>query len=287
MFGKPEINKNGLPKLIMQTWKNETIPEIWLQGQQSLLKILPSDFKYVFLSDDSMYAFVKFAFPEFYDHFLMMPHPIQRADILRYLWLYAYGGIYLDLDYFVNRPWFHYIDQLNGPLMVLHSSNVKTCLTNSFIIAKPGLRFFLDLARDALKHHKASWFSISKHLEVMVTTGPLAFDKHVRLSGIPFIVLPQKMFLPSSPMIDDETNDHESYMKPLEGGSWNSSDSAILNFLNKYKFFVIVGIILVVVYRLLDGYLARVLLKIVIKRMKKSKRELDILKTTLTKEQLV
>jgi hypothetical protein len=84
-------------------------------------------------------------------------------------------------------------------------------------------------------------------------------------------------------MIDD----HEGlngFMKPLEGGSWNSGDSAVLNFLNKYKFFVISSLLLFLVYKLLDGFLARVLLKLVIKRMKRSQKEMQNLRSLLAKE---
>lgn len=216
-----------------------------------------------------MFAFIGFAFPEFLDSFMRMPHPIQRADILRYLWLYAYGGIYLDLDYLVHRPWTHYIEKLDAPLMVLYSANVDRVLTNSILIAKPGVPMFLDLAREALKKHETSVWSISKHVEVMVTTGPLAFDHAVRNSKMPYAVLPKKLFLPESPMLGDASDSRDSYMTALEGGSWNSSDSMVLNFLNKYKFFVVAAIVLLVVYKLIDGSLARVILKIVVKRLRK------------------
>ena len=257
----------------MQTWKTEDVPEQWVPGQQSLLEHLPKDFTYVLLTDCAMFNFVKYAFPEFVDSFALMPHPIQRADILRYLWLYAFGGIYLDLDYLVLRPWIHYIEQLGAPLMVLYSANVDRVLTNSLIIAKPGVPMFLDLAREALTKHKTSFWSISKHVEVMVTTGPLAFDHAVRESKMPFAVLPKKLFLPESPMIGDGSVDHSGYMRALEGGSWNSSDTTVLNFLNKYKFFVVGALVLLILYRLIDGSLARVILKIVVKRMRKLNKQ--------------
>jgi mannosyltransferase OCH1-like enzyme len=256
----------------MQTWKSEDVPLQWVPGQESLLKNLPANFTYVFLTDSAMFNFVQFAFPEFAESFALMPHPIQRADILRYLWLYAFGGIYLDLDYLILRPWIHYIEELGAPLMVLYSANVDRVLTNSLIIAKPGVRMFLDLAREALAKHKASFWSISKHVEVMVTTGPLAFDHAVRQSKMPFAVLPKKLFLPESPMIGDGTFEADGYMRALEGGSWNSSDTTVLNFLNKYKFFVVGAVVLTVVYKLIDGSLAQVILKIVTKRLRKLKK---------------
>jgi mannosyltransferase OCH1-like enzyme len=258
----------------MQTWKTEHIPEQWVPGQQSLLKHLPADFTYVYLTDAAMFTFVKFAFPEFVDSFALMPHPIQRADILRYLWLYAFGGIYLDLDYLVLRPWTHYIEHLNAPLMVLYSANVDRVLTNSMIVAKPGVPMFLNLARDALSKHKTSFWSISKHVEVMVTTGPLAFDHAVRNCKMPYAILPKKLFLLESPMIGDGAVEADGYMKALEGGSWNSGDSLILNFLNKYKFFVVAALVLIIVYKLIDGSLAHVILKVVMKRMRKYKKDL-------------
>ncbi len=45
-----------------------------------------------------MDTFVKENYPELYETYKGYKYPIQRCDAFRYMVLYKYGGIYIDLD---------------------------------------------------------------------------------------------------------------------------------------------------------------------------------------------
>jgi mannosyltransferase OCH1-like enzyme len=246
----PDQAGQTVPKLIMQTWKSEGMSETWRRGQQSVLKHFP-DWQYVFLTDAAMHSFVVAHFPDLHEAFCALPYNIQRADVLRYLWLYKYGGLYLDLDYEVLRPFDGLLETINAPLFVLYSANVRSVLTNSLIVAKPGLEVLYTLAKTALGGTKP-WWALSRHVHVMSTTGPLAFHKAITRSPVPFTVLPESLFLQGSPMLHDVDSLRKRaisgatavlpYTVPLDGGSWNATDTTIINFLNKHKW--ILGILL-------------------------------------------
>jgi mannosyltransferase OCH1-like enzyme len=93
-------NRNDLfdiPKIIIQTWKDDNIPEKYISDIESVKKFNP-DYEYLFFTDESIEIFLKEHYPEYYLVYLKLPVIIQRIDFFRYIVIYHYGGIYLDLD---------------------------------------------------------------------------------------------------------------------------------------------------------------------------------------------
>lgn len=103
-----------IPKIIHQTYKNDSIPTLWQQPQQSCLDLHP-DYEYKlwtdkksreFISAEYVYTHLRLhgthvdirRYPWFLETFDGYPYPIQRADAIRYFVLHHFGGIYIDLD---------------------------------------------------------------------------------------------------------------------------------------------------------------------------------------------
>lgn len=85
-----------IPKIIIQTgpanYSSKYKPHI-----QSIQNLNP-DFQYMFFNDENIVHFFKTHYPEYYDTYQSLPVLIQRIDFFRYVAIYHYGGIYLDLD---------------------------------------------------------------------------------------------------------------------------------------------------------------------------------------------
>ena len=100
-FSKRESFKNykqeKIPKLIIQTWKDNNIPKKYDYDITSVKKI-NKDFKILFFSDNDIENFLKKYYPEYYLTYLKLPIIIQRIDFFRYVAIYHYGGFYYDLD---------------------------------------------------------------------------------------------------------------------------------------------------------------------------------------------
>lgn len=88
---------------IIQTWKTKDIPEYLKPFQKNVLKY-KSNWNYLFFDDDDIILFFKEKMPEYYDFFIGLQFKIQQIDFFRYCAVYFYGGIYLDLDFFLTRP---------------------------------------------------------------------------------------------------------------------------------------------------------------------------------------
>lgn len=232
--------------------KYKKLSKLWKQGKESVEHFCTiHNWSYVCLDYYDMNAFVLKYFPDLFDAFWKLPYPIQRVDILKYLWLYKFGGIYMDMDFIVTQEFNSYLEKLNAPLMVLSSSNMENVITNSFIVSNPNQDIFLKLSRKACLNESPFW-AISTHLQVMLSTGPLGFTKALQCEGTPYLILPHELFFPNNPLLDDKTdseyqeyiqkvkNAQKSFLLPVKGGTWNSWDTNILNAFNKYRILVIV-----------------------------------------------
>lgn len=97
----PKVNdnfeNNKIPKIIIQTWKDNNIPEKYKKDIESIKKNNP-DFKYLFFTDVDIDYFIKKYYPQYYDTYLKLPIIIQKIDFFRYIAVYHYGGFYFDLD---------------------------------------------------------------------------------------------------------------------------------------------------------------------------------------------
>lgn len=92
------VQNNEIPATIFQTWKSKTsLPENFKMWKTTFAEHNPS-FEMVFWDDDDNREFIKAEFPWFYKVYMRYPGEIYRADVVRYFFLYRYGGIYADLD---------------------------------------------------------------------------------------------------------------------------------------------------------------------------------------------
>ena len=74
----------------------------WISARDACLKWHPN-YEYRFWNDSSAEQLIREKYPSFLDTWNSYTYPIQRADSLRYLVLYHYGGIFLDMDLHCRR----------------------------------------------------------------------------------------------------------------------------------------------------------------------------------------
>ena len=91
---------------IIQTWKNNQIPEKYKPFVEKVKKLNPRS-KYIFFTDNDIDYFIKNKFPEYYFVYKKFPYKIQKIDFFRYLAIYYYGGVYLDLDIYLYKSLFN------------------------------------------------------------------------------------------------------------------------------------------------------------------------------------
>jgi mannosyltransferase OCH1-like enzyme len=125
----------------------------------------------------------------------------------------------------------HPLDELftqHHGVYLVTSSNIGSCITNSFMASIPGHPLWLDCIEE-MKKSLPSW-CIGKHWKVMRSTGPMMIDNVVKKNKYNYIAIPNSLILPCSVCNDQCEETKQSYIKPLQGQSWIGWDTSIYNF---------------------------------------------------------
>ncbi|KAJ5701501.1 Mannosyl phosphorylinositol ceramide synthase SUR1 [Penicillium malachiteum] len=226
---RPQI----IPKIIHQTYKNETIPEVWQEAQQSCIDLHP-DYEYILWTNEKSRDFIAAEYPWFLDTFDGYKYPIQRADTIRYFVLAHYGGTYIDLDDGCNRR----LDPLLAyPAWVRRT--VPTGISNDAMGSVPQHPFFLRVI-ELLQQYDRSW--LLPYITVMYTTGPL------------FLSVIWKEYMQTNPsesarvriLMQDEYNRYSwSFFTHHTGNSWHGKDARLIFWMGQHwMFLTFVGFIL-------------------------------------------
>lgn len=217
-----------IPKIIHQTWKTKNIPDEWKDAVESC-KQINKGFKYMLWTDETMDKFVKKNYPNIYKSYKSYKYQIQRCDVFRYLVLYKYGGIYLDMDIACKKSLNHF---LHYDLVLAHSSNIETYFTNSFFMVVPNHPFF-KYCIDRLSENINNYQYFGKHLHVMYSTGPAFVTKMVNNYGKikNSYILTKQEFAGDCNVCNENTCNGGTYLTHIQGNSWHEIDSTIYNFL--------------------------------------------------------
>lgn len=93
-----------IPKVVYQTWYTRDFPPVIQEKRDTMMKMNP-DYTFVLYTDEEIDTFVNENFPgEIADSYNQLNIIVAKADFWRYLILYKYGGIYLDIDSSIERP---------------------------------------------------------------------------------------------------------------------------------------------------------------------------------------
>lgn len=245
---------------IMQTWKNTIIPNKWLLSPESMKTYL-SECDYVLLTDDDCLAFVENHFPQYLPIYNNFPYKIQQVDMIRYMWLYIYGGFYFDLDVVLQKPIFHLVyDNQNqsylGDIFVVKSSNRKSIYTNAIMASKPKCDFWLKVLEN-ISIDTPWWCKFSKNLDVFYSTGPNFLSTMINKYRHIYNIVDLPTSLNKCSVCDNiQECAVNELARPLEGSSWHSWDGWVMNTLLCYHRSILLGIIcicllLFIIYRTL------------------------------------
>ncbi|KAL3864847.1 hypothetical protein ACJMK2_006497 [Sinanodonta woodiana] len=99
----PTSGKDRIEKILHQKWNTKNIPIQFKDYVKSFIDNHPT-WQYMFWTDQSTRQFIQDHFSNLlslYDNYV---NPLNRADSMRYMLLFYYGGVYSDLDIQSLRP---------------------------------------------------------------------------------------------------------------------------------------------------------------------------------------
>lgn len=198
---KPPTWGTPVPLYVWRTWKDSNWKRDCASAHIQSRKTLPT-WRHIIWTDDECRAFVHAHFPRLickaYD---LCAVGVMRADLWRYLVLFWYGGLYVDMKSTIVRPprfattfngtprlYASFWDQSQGRTFHAHLFSVGE-LQQFWIAAEPGSRALwrvvCQIAANILALHRAThdgqapfiWLPQrdSPKSRIISTTGPIAF----------------------------------------------------------------------------------------------------------------
>ncbi|KAK7893957.1 hypothetical protein LTR67_006658 [Exophiala xenobiotica] len=92
-----------IPKLIHQSWSSTELPAKFQRWSATCRQQHP-DWEWVLWTDDDNQELVQKHFPWLLSTYQALPGVIYKADLVRNLYMYMFGGVYADLDVECLRP---------------------------------------------------------------------------------------------------------------------------------------------------------------------------------------
>ncbi|AYV85696.1 MAG: glycosyl transferase [Satyrvirus sp.] len=170
-----------IPKIIHQMWldkkisNNDYSPEKYKPFINSFREHNPEFIFEFWNMDRAKDLFEKYPEIDKYKNiWYNLPHHIQKCDMARFLIIYLFGGIYIDLDFVCFKNLSPLLDRelllVYEPVehSEIYKDPIERRLYNGFIGSVPKHKFWLDWLDFILE-------SLKKTDDVMYTTGPINF----------------------------------------------------------------------------------------------------------------
>lgn len=160
-----------IPLQIFQTWKTKThLSPLMLEAVQSVKQMNP-EYSYTLFDDfdcETMLQSLSTHDPRFLQAYFRLKPGAFRADLWRYIMLYYYGGVYLDVDFHAYVPLRELIEPTDD--LVSAKDRPQAGIYQAFLACRP--------------HHPAMWRVIELTLDnilhqrpyhdKLAVTGPIA-----------------------------------------------------------------------------------------------------------------
>lgn len=258
MPDKPACLANGIPKILHQTWKTHDVPLAWKPAQVAWTTHHP-DWIYCFWTDQDLSDYILEKHPEFWHTYTHFSYHIQRVDAVRYFFMKDFGGVYADLDLMPNQPLDAHLEAADADVCLVKSAN-EPCYTNMLMASRgPTTRRVHDdcvwsrmIRSMVVSVRDPQWyFVLSKHFHVMMSTGPLALTRAADSYTGVIAVLSKQRFNPFGILEAGDLETQQLYKYPvvyvLEGSSWHAWDSQAINWLLRYKWWVVTVLVLLLI----------------------------------------
>jgi len=244
--------KENFPKIIHQCYGfwDSKIP-VHIQHRIEKWKILHPNYTYIMWDKKKSRELIKKYFNWFLSVYDNYSYPIQKADAIRYFILYKYGGIYCDVDLEPFKKLSHLLNKYKNKNCILYRSANSDMITNDFMISKPKNPFWKKIWHQLISN--CNFSSVSKHLTIMNSTGPLLLDftyENYSLKNKYVYIINSKYINNCDISIPKPARNKEAYLIRHDGNAWHSFDSTIINFFYKNYITLIVLFFIFLIFKI-------------------------------------
>jgi len=147
----PTVRSRPISQIVHQTWKECSLSSRQAAWRESCRQQLPPSWRIVLWTDAQNRALVAQRCPAMLGIYDRYPRDIMRADAVRLCYMYAFGGVYIDLDFACLRPPAPLLEAAGsrpvlGAAIANHTRRggmvVRGAIGNAFMASPPGHPFF-------------------------------------------------------------------------------------------------------------------------------------------------
>lgn len=177
-----------IPKIIHQIWY-QGINEIPKDLQNNSKKIINihQKWKYIIWDDNLVKSYFKNN-RKVLNTYNKLEYMHQKIDFIRYCILYEFGGVYMDMDVTILKPFDKLVETYGNYECILSNINLNTidsyalclhkeCLNNGIMICQPKSRFILSLVDEIHKNNECVSYDLNNSMCINRTTGPLLITR--------------------------------------------------------------------------------------------------------------
>ena len=178
------IRVDPIPRTIHQLWKTSEIPHRWRDCSESWKAHHPN-WEHRLWTDEDADNFVKVHHPGLRGVLDSFPYAIQRVDMMRYLILSVYGGVYVDLDMECLQPLDALLDGLQFAAAYEpreHEAGLRESrvVGNAFLASTREHPLWPAVISELLSSPPKKALP---HYDVLTSTGPLFLTRVIRQFG--------------------------------------------------------------------------------------------------------
>jgi len=199
------IKETGnIPPIIHQVYEAMEGPsEALIEISKSWKKFHP-EWEYRFWNKETMENFLHADFPDFLSVYRNYPFDVQRWDAIRYLLLYRFGGLYVDMDYECLASLDILLQDSDCCLGLepkLHSRefNIPYSVGNALMATIPNHLFFKTIIEDLIVNQHTIFSKYSTQ-QILASTGPFMITRIYNdyLNNEQIKLLPDELIAPLS-----------------------------------------------------------------------------------------
>jgi len=170
------IHMETIPTIIHQTWKESSVPhDVYRREWIESWHTHHPSWHFMFWTDADNRELVQRHCPWFLETYDALPTGVCRADAARYLYMHAYGGVYVDLD----CECFKSVEPLLEGDVVLGRLNSDPtfhhAIPNAFLASVPGHPFWVELIEEVQRRFRTNQFASVEEL-----CGPILLTQKVK-----------------------------------------------------------------------------------------------------------
>jgi len=137
-----------IPKIVHQEWKSKELPYNFKLYREECIRLNPN-WEFKLWTDEENLQLITNHYPQLLDLYNSYDVKIKKIDMIRYLYLHRYGGVYMDLDITCLQPFHNIFDNVDyyNKFIVVNQFENKREYANALMASSPGYELFDSIAR--------------------------------------------------------------------------------------------------------------------------------------------